>query len=57
MIRNIIHGVNCATFASTSTDYIFSRDYLTVNIWDVRKASEPTFVFNVTNYLEYNLFK
>lgn len=52
MLKSIINSVKCATFAPTSNDYIYSRDYLTVNIWDVRKANEPTIIFNVTDYLD-----
>ena len=32
----IINSISMAKFAPTSDNYLFSRDYLSVHIWDVR---------------------
>ena len=32
----IINSISTAKFAPTSDNYLFSRDYLSVHIWDVR---------------------
>lgn len=37
----IINSISKAKFAPTSDNYIFSRDYLTVQIWDVRNNKQP----------------
>lgn len=44
-----------AKFAPTSDSYLFSRDYLAVKIWDVRKNNQPVQTFNTTDYLDVNL--
>jgi len=33
---DIINSIGMARFAPTSDNYLFSRDYLSVHIWDVR---------------------
>lgn len=37
----IINSIGMAKFAPTSDNYLFSRDYLSVHIWDVRNNSMP----------------
>ncbi len=44
-----------ARFAPTSDNYLFSRDYLSVHIWDVRNNSQPVQTLNVTEYLDTKL--
>lgn len=44
-----------ARFAPTSDIYLFSRDYLSVQIWDVRNNKSAVQTFNVTDYLDQNL--
>ena len=44
-----------ARFAPTSDNYLFSRDYLAVHIWDVRNNSTPVQTLNVTEYLDLTL--
>ena len=44
-----------AKFAPTSDNYLFSRDYLAVHIWDVRNGSMPVQTLNVTDYLDKKL--
>jgi len=39
--QDIIDSTSRAKFAPTSDNYLFSRDYLSVNIWDVRNNSLP----------------
>ena len=51
----IIHSVGKAKFAPTSDNYLFSRDYLSVHIWDVRNTHQPVQTLNVTDYLEKKL--
>jgi hypothetical protein len=41
-----------AKFAPSSDNYIFSRDYLSVQIWDVRNNSSCVQTLNVTDYLD-----
>jgi len=38
---DIISSFTRAKFAPSSDNYIFSRDYLTVQIWDVRNTKGP----------------
>jgi len=38
---DIINSIGMARFAPTSDNYLFSRDYLSVHIWDVRNNSQP----------------
>lgn len=44
-----------AKFSQTNDTYIFSRDYLSVMIWDVRQTRHPVQTFNVTEYLDKKL--
>lgn len=44
-----------ARFAPTSDNYLFSRDYLSVHIWDVRNNQQPVQTLNVTEYLDKKL--
>jgi serine/threonine-protein phosphatase 2A regulatory subunit B len=44
-----------AKFSPTNDTYIFSRDYLSVMIWDVRQTRHPVQTFNVTEYLDKKL--
>jgi len=52
---DIINSVSRAKFSPTDDNYIFSRDYLSVQVWDIRNQSKPCKVFNVTDYLEKKL--
>lgn len=52
---DIINSVSRAKFSPTDDNYIFSRDYLSVHIWDVRNTSKPCRILNVTEYLEKKL--
>ena len=52
---DIINSVGSARFAPTSDNYLFSRDYMAVSIWDVRNNSQPVQTLNVTEYLDKNL--
>ena len=51
----IINSISKARFAPTSDNYIFSRDYLSVQIWDVRNNKQPVQTLNVTEYLDKKL--
>lgn len=51
----IINSIGMAKFAPTSDNYLFSRDYLSVHIWDVRNNSMPVQTLNVTDYLDKKL--
>jgi len=42
-------------FAPTSDNYMFTRDYISVQIWDVRNNTNAIQTFNVTDYLEHSL--
>lgn len=44
-----------AKFAPTSDNYIFSRNYLSVQIWDIRNNKQPVQTLNVTEYLDNKL--
>lgn len=52
---DIISSITRGKFAPTSDNYIFSRDYLSVQIWDVRNSKGAVQTFNVTDYLDANL--
>jgi serine/threonine-protein phosphatase 2A regulatory subunit B len=52
---DIISSVSRAKFSPANDNYIFSRDYLGVNIWDVRNNRTPVKTYNVTDYLEKKL--
>lgn len=51
----IINSISKAKFAPISDNYIFSRDYLSVQIWDVRNNRQPVQTLNVTEYLDKKL--
>lgn len=51
----IINSIGMAKFAPTSDNYLFSRDYLSVHIWDVRNNAQPVQTLNVTEYLDKKL--
>jgi serine/threonine-protein phosphatase 2A regulatory subunit B len=53
---DIVSSVSRARFSPLTDDpYIFSRDYLSVHVWDVRNTRTPARSFNVTDYLEKRL--
>ncbi len=52
---DIITSISRAKFSPTNDTYIFSRDYLSVMIWDVRQTKHPVQTFNVTEYLDKKL--
>lgn len=47
--------MSSAKFAPSSNNYIFSRNYLSVQIWDVRNSKQPVQTFYVTDYLDSKL--
>lgn len=49
---SIVKAMTRAKFAPSSDNYIFSRDYLSVQIWDVRNNSSCVQTLNVTDYLD-----
>ena len=53
--NGILNSVSKAKFAPNSENYIFSRDYLSVKIWDIRSNRKPIQVLNVTEYLDQKL--
>jgi len=52
---DIINSISRAKYAPSNDNYIFSRDYLSVQIWDVRNNKSPVQIFNVTEYLDKKL--
>lgn len=53
---DIVSSVSRAKFSPLPDDpYIFSRDYLSVHVWDIRNTRTPARSFNVTDYLEKRL--
>ena len=53
---DIVSSVSRAKFSPLADDpYIFSRDYLSVHVWDIRNTRTPARSFNVTDYLEKRL--
>jgi len=52
---DIINSVSRAKFSPINDNYILSRDYLSVQIWDVRNTKMPFKTYNVTDYLEKKL--
>lgn len=52
---DIINSISRAKFSPTNDTYIFSRDYLSVMIWDIRQNKNPVQTFNVTDYLDKKL--
>lgn len=53
---DIVSSVSRAKFSQVPEDpYIFSRDYLSVHIWDVRNTKSPVKSLNVNDYLDKRL--
>jgi serine/threonine-protein phosphatase 2A regulatory subunit B len=52
---DIINSVSRARFSPVDPNYLFSRDYVSVHVWDVRFNRRPCRSFNVTDYLEKRL--
>lgn len=52
---DIINSVSRAKFSPVNDNYIFSRDYLGVQIWDIRNTKLPFKTFSATDYLEKKL--
>jgi serine/threonine-protein phosphatase 2A regulatory subunit B len=52
---DIINSVSRAKYSPVNQNYIISRDYLSIQIWDVRNTKLPFKTFNVTDYLEKKL--
>ena len=52
---DIINSISSAKFSPTNDTYLFSRDYLSLRIWDVRQTRHPVQTFNVTEYLDKKL--
>lgn len=52
---DIINSISRAKYSPVSDNYIFSRDYLGIQIWDVRNTKTPCKILNVTDYLEKKL--
>jgi serine/threonine-protein phosphatase 2A regulatory subunit B len=42
-------------YSPMNPNFLFSRDYISVHIWDVRNTKTPYRTFNVTDYLEKKL--
>jgi serine/threonine-protein phosphatase 2A regulatory subunit B len=51
----LIGNMTSAKFAPCSDNYIFTRDYLSIQIWDVRNSNMPVQTFHVTDQLDQNL--
>ena len=52
---DIINSVSRAKISPCNDNYIFSRDYLAVQIWDVRNTKQPCKTYNVTDYMDKKL--
>jgi serine/threonine-protein phosphatase 2A regulatory subunit B len=52
---DIINSVSRAKFSPINDQYILSRDYLSVQLWDVRNNKQPFKTFHVTDYLDKKL--
>jgi serine/threonine-protein phosphatase 2A regulatory subunit B len=52
---DIINSISRAKFSPIDDNYLYSRDYLGIQIWDIRKQDHPCMVLNVTQYLEKKL--
>jgi len=52
---DIINSVSRAKFSPVDPNFLFSRDYIAVHIWDIRNTKTPYKTFNVTDYLEKKL--
>jgi serine/threonine-protein phosphatase 2A regulatory subunit B len=51
----MINSVSSAKFSPVNPNFIFSRDYIAVHIWDVRNNKAPVRSYSVTDYLEKKL--
>lgn len=51
----VVRRIGSANFAPTSENYIFSREYLSICIWDIRSNRMPVQNLNVTDYLDKHL--
>lgn len=52
---DIINSVSRARFSPVDPNYLFSRDYIAVHVWDIRYNRRPCRSLNVTDYLEKKL--
>ena len=52
---DIIKSVARAKYSPVNDQYIIARDYLSVQLWDVRNTKQPFRTYNVTDYLEKKL--
>lgn len=52
---DIINSISRAKFSPTDDNYIYARDYLGIQIWDIRNQRQPCKFLNVTEYLEKKL--
>jgi len=52
---DIINSISSAIFSKKDDNYIFSRDYVSVKIWDVRKPSEHVRSLQVCDYIDKKL--
>jgi serine/threonine-protein phosphatase 2A regulatory subunit B len=52
---DIINSVSRAKISPKNDNYIFSRDYLAIQIWDVRNTKGPCKTYNVNEYMEKKL--
>jgi serine/threonine-protein phosphatase 2A regulatory subunit B len=53
---DIVSSVSRGKFSQIPEDpYLFSRDYISVHIWDVRNNKSPLRTLNVNDYLEKRL--
>ena len=52
---DIINSVSRAKFSPVNPNFMFSRDYISVHLWDIRNTKLPFRTFNVTDYLEKKL--
>ena len=52
---DIINSVSRAKYSTASDNIIFARNYLGVDLWDVRNPKLPVKQYNVTDYLEKKL--
>lgn len=53
---DIVNSVSRAKYSrEDDPQYIYSRDYLAVHVWDVRNNKKPVKSFNVNDYIEKKL--
>lgn len=51
----MINSVSRAKFSPVNENYIFSRDYIAVHLWDIRNNKVPCKTMNVNDYSEKKL--